>query len=122
MLHKNSIRRRHKGQSQGLTNIIFAAVQDCLITPDVLTDIRERLDNSQSQLLPLLLLIHRNVLNVPHASQAPQELAFDENTADSNDLVGPLVYYDDWVVCARGGTHGIELRDPGSFSGIGDDC
>lgn len=70
-----------------LTNIILAAVQDRLVCSAVLTDMCERIDDPQSQLLSLLLLVDRNVLDVPDGAQAPQELALHKHSTDSDDNI-----------------------------------
>lgn len=97
---------------------MITAVQDRLVTTTVLADPRQRLDNPQPQLLPLLVLIHRNILNMPNTSQPSQELPLHKYRADRNDTIGRLVYNDNRVIGLGCGTHGIELRYPGIFSGI----
>ena len=73
---------------------MITAVQDRLITTAVLADPRQRLNNPQPQLLPLLVLVHRNIFNMTNASQAPQELAFDKHRTNSDDTISRLVYDD----------------------------
>lgn len=82
---------------------------------------RERLDDADAQLLPLLLLVDRNILDVPHAAEPAEELALDEQRAGADDAVRLLVDDDERVVRVRRGAHGIELGDPGGFAEVGRD-
>ena len=70
---------------------MITAVQDRLITTTVLANPRQRLDNPQPQLLPLLILVHRNIFNMTDASQAPQELALDKHRTNSDDTTAENV-------------------------------
>ena len=94
------------------TYVGITTVQDGLIAPAVLADGRQRLNDPQSQLLPLLVLVHSNVLNVTDTPKAPQELALNEHTADSDYTVCVLVDDDELVVRSGCGPHGVELLDP----------
>lgn len=82
---------------------------------------RERINDAYPQLLPLLLLIDRDILDVPHAPEPAQELALDEQRARADDAVRRLVHDDERVVRLRRGAHGLELRDPGGLAEVGGD-
>jgi hypothetical protein len=71
-----------------LTNVIIATIQNTLITPRVLTDVCQRLNDPQTQLLPLLVLVHSDVLYVTDAAQPSKELALDEEGTDADNRVG----------------------------------
>lgn len=105
---------------RGLTNIRVTAVQDGLIAPAVLADPSQRLDDAQAYLLPLDILVHRDVLNVSDAPESTQELALNENTSDTDDPVCVTVDYDECVVGVRAVLLLVELRDPGLFARVGD--
>lgn len=105
---------------RGLTNIRVTAVQDSLIAPAVLADPSQRLDDAQADLLPLDILVHRDVLNVSHTPESAQELALDEDTSDANDPVRVAVDYDECVVGVRALLLLVELRNPGLFAGVCD--
>lgn len=82
------------------TYIGIAAVQDGLVAPIVLTDVREGLDDALTELLALLALVDGNVLNVTDATETAEELAFDEDATDANDAVAGVVDEDEGVVCS----------------------
>ena len=82
---------------------------------------RERLDNPLTELLALLALVHRNVLNMSDAAKPAQKLALDKDGADADDAVGGLVDDDETVVGVGDGAHGVELVDPGGFAKVVDD-
>ena len=100
---------------------MITAVQDRLITPAVLADRRQRLDDPQPELLALLGRVHGDVLDVAHAAEPAEELALDEDGADGDDAVGRAVDNDDGVVGARGRAEGVELRAPSVLAGVCDD-
>ncbi len=49
--------------------VVLAAVEYCLITPNLLGDVVERLDDAQAQLLALLVFGDRDVLDVADGSE-----------------------------------------------------
>lgn len=73
---------------------------------------RESLDDTETKLLALLGFINGDVFYVTDTAKTTEELALDEDGADSNDLVARLVEDDDGEVCARVCAHGVELVDP----------
>lgn len=79
------------------------------------------MDDPQSQLLPLLLLVNCNIFNMPDASQSTQELSLDKDTPNADNTVGRFVDYNNGVVGARSVTHGRELSDPCGFTWVCDD-
>ena len=85
---------------QRLTYVAIATVEDSLVAAAVLADPGQRLDDAQTELLPLLALVHGDIFDMPHTAKPTQELAFDEDGADRDDTVGRLVDDDDGVVCA----------------------
>lgn len=101
------------------TYIVIAAVKDCLVAPAVLADIRERLDDPQPELLPLLALVDCDILNVADAAETSEELAFNEDAADGDDSVCRFVDDDERVVRVRCGAHGVELRLPCCLAWVG---
>ena len=46
---------------------------------------RERVDDAQTQLLPLLRLVDRDVLDVAHRAEVAQELALEEDVPFANE-------------------------------------
>lgn len=105
---------------RGLTNIRVTAVQDGLIAPAVLTDPSQCLDDAQANLLPLNVLVHRDILDVSDVPESAQELALYEDTSDADDSVRIAVDNDECVVGVRALLLLVELRNPGLFAGIGD--
>lgn len=73
-----------------LTNVFVTAIQDGLIATDGLGYTSESLNNSQSQLLPLLSLINGNILDMPNSTEISQELLLNENVPSCDNLVGAL--------------------------------
>src|SRR5690242_3481340 len=63
----------------------LAAIQNRLVTPDLLRDKVQCLNNPEPQLLALLVLCNRNVFNVPDKTQLVDELALDDQRAGAND-------------------------------------
>lgn len=105
---------------RGLTNIRVTAVQDGLIAPAVLADPSQSLDDAQADLLPLDILVDRDVLDVSDAPESAQELALNEDTTDADDSVRVAVDYDECVVGVRAVLLLVELRNPGLFAGVCD--
>lgn len=103
------------------TDVGVAAVQDSFVAPAVFTDTCQRPDDPQPKLLALLILVDGNVLDVANAAKPAEELALDEDGADSDDTVGVLVDNDDSVVGARCGTACLELRAPRFLAWVRDD-
>jgi hypothetical protein len=66
----------------------LAAVQDGLVTPDLLSHEIQRLNDPQPQLLALLVLGHSDVLDVPNKSQLVDELALDDQRTGADDVLG----------------------------------
>ena len=74
---------------------MITTIQNRLITPTSFTNTRQRINNSQTNLLPLLRLIDGDIFNVADESQVTQEFPLDENTAGADDTVGLFVDDDD---------------------------
>ena len=74
---------------------MITTIQNRLITPTPFTNTRQRINNPQPNLLPLLRLIDSDVFDVPDESQVAQEFPLDENTTGADDTVGLFVDYDD---------------------------
>ena len=106
---------------QLLTYIGVAAVQDGLVATTVLTNVRESLDDALTEFFALLALVDGNVFNVPDAAETAEELAFNENAADTDDTVTGIVDDDEGIVCFWDGAHGVELVHPGCFTEVVDD-
>ena len=83
----------------GLTYVVVAAVQ---VRSKGLADAGQDLDNPQTQLLALLSLVHRDILDVSDYSQTPQELLLHENSPSTNHLVVRLGNDDDGEVHLAG--------------------
>ena len=107
--------------NQRLTYIPIVAVQNGLVAPRVLANVREGLDDAQTELLALLALVDGDVLDVSNAAEPAEELAFDEDGADGDDAVAHVVDDDDRVVRRGRGAHGVELVHPGVFAKVLDD-
>ena len=113
--------QRRSSMCRSLTYVAIAAVQDRLIAPAVLADARERMNNTQAELLALLGLVHGDILDMAHAAKPTEKLALDEDSAHRDDSVRGLVDNDDGVVCARCSTDCFELCAPCLFTRVGDD-
>ena len=61
-----------------------------LITPNLLSNEIQRLDNPQPQLLPLLIFRDRNILNMPHQPQIMNEVALNDERACADDFGGAI--------------------------------
>ncbi len=59
---------------------------------------------------------------MPDTAEPTQELALDENGTDADDTVRVLVDQHDGVVCVHGGFDSVELRPPGFFAVVCNDC
>jgi len=57
-----------------------------LVTPHLLRHMIQRLYNPQPQLLPLLILCDRNILNMPYQPQTVDEFTLDEDRASADDF------------------------------------
>lgn len=67
--------------------IRLTAVQDRLVAANLLSDKVQRLNNSQTQLLALLVLGDSNVLDVADQTELVDELALDDEGAGADDLL-----------------------------------
>ena len=74
---------------------MITTIQNRLITPTPFTNTRQRINNSQTNLLSLLRLIDSDIFNVSDESQVAQEFPLDENTTSPDDTVGLFVNDDD---------------------------
>ena len=106
---------------RSLTYVAIATVEDSLVAAAVLADPGQRLDDAQTELLPLLALVHGDILDMPHTAESTQELAFDEDSADRDDTVRRFVNDDNGVVCAGSGAQRFELGKPRVLTRGGDD-
>jgi hypothetical protein len=104
-----------------LTDIGVAAVQDGLVATAVLANVREGLDDALTKLFALLGLVDGNVLDVTDGAETAEELALDEDAADTDDAVAGVVDDDEGVVCPGHCAHGVELVHPGGFTEVVDD-
>lgn len=100
--------------SSGLTYIVITAIQDRLVCSKTLAYTSQSLDDPQPQLLPLLILIHRDVLDVSHCPQTPQELLLHEHGPGTNHLIIRLGNDDDWKVHLAGFDVSICVYSSGS--------
>lgn len=91
------------------------------IAPAALTYMCEGLDDKEAKLLVLVAFGDGDILNMTDAAKTEEELAMDEDSAYSDDLVACFVEDDDGEVCARGCAHGVELIDPYFLAEIIDD-
>jgi len=66
-------------------NIGLAAVQDGLVRTHALADSGERLNDPQAKLLSLHALVDGNVLDVPDGTETADELALEEDGADTDE-------------------------------------
>lgn len=64
-----------------------SVIKTYLITSHLLRNKVQRLNNSQSQLLPLLIRRHGNILNMPDQTQLVYKLALNNQRARAYDLV-----------------------------------
>lgn len=70
----------------------LTAVQYALIATDLLSNVVERLDDAQTQLLALLVLCYGNVFNVSHQPHVMNKLALDEDAAGTDDTLFGVAY------------------------------
>lgn len=82
---------------------------------------RESLNDTEAKLLALVVFVDGDILDVADAAETTEELALDEDGANSDDLVVRLVEDDDGEVCARRCAHGVELIDPRYLAEVVDD-
>lgn len=71
-----------------LTDVLVAAVQNCLVAARRLADASQRLDDAQPELAALHALIDSDVLDVAYAAEVARELPLHEDGADADDGVG----------------------------------
>jgi hypothetical protein len=96
--------------------IRLATIQNTLVAPHLLRHVVQRLYDSQSQLLSLLILRHRDVLNVSHQAHVVDEFALHDHGARADDGRGGVE--DDENVVGRGdGGHEGEVRGEGFVGG-----
>ncbi len=104
------------------TNICIAAVQYRLVASTVLADVCQGLNDPQTELLSLLVLVDRYILDMSDASQATQELAFYEHASHTDDAVGCFIDDNNRIVCLWGSAHGVKLGDPCRLAWVCHDC
>jgi len=88
-------------------DISLTAVQDSLVRSHALADRGERLDNPQPKLLPLHALINGNILDMSDGAEAANELALEEDSANTNERVRGAINDDDGEI--RLGRWGVRL-------------
>ena len=121
MLYENPQRLPNKTDlKRPLTDIIFTAIQNRLVTSTVLAYARERLDDPQPKFFALLRLVDGNIFDMANTTQPTDELALDKDRADGYDRVCILVDDDEGVVRAWEGSHGLELRCPCGLAWVRD--
>jgi len=73
--------------------IRLATVKNALITTNLLGHGIQRLNDPQTQLLALLVLGHRDVLDMADKPHVVDELALDDDRSGSDDRVGLVTDY-----------------------------
>jgi hypothetical protein len=101
---------------------MITTIQNRLITPLLLTNPRQSLNNPQPQFLSLHFRINSYILNMSNATQPSQKFMFEEDTSGSDDLVGWFVYDAESEVCVWGRAEEVEAGLVGCETGVGDDC
>lgn len=81
-----------------LTYIVITAVQDRLVCSEALADAGQGLNDPQPQLLALLSLIHRDILDMSYCPQTPQELLLHEHGPGTDHIIIRLGNDDDGEV------------------------
>lgn len=98
----------------------LAAVENALVTSDVLGHVVQRLDDAQPELLALLVLRDGDVFNVSDQTHVVYELALDYDGARAHDRAGPVADDED-VVRVVSGVHevvaGVEFGEGGFADG-----
>lgn len=98
-------RTPHKAQTA------WRAANTYLVAPDLLSDIIQRLNDPQTQLLPLLSLLDRNVLDVAHQTQRVDELALHDQAPRAHDAAR-AVADDEQVVLVVACSHPVVALVP----------
>ena len=65
----NTENETEKKRTRKLTHVMITTIQNRLITPTPFTNTRQRINNSQTNLLPLLRLIDSDIFDVSDESQ-----------------------------------------------------
>jgi hypothetical protein len=104
------------------TNVLRAAVQNRLIAPAPFTEVRERLDDPEAQLLALLVLVYCDVFNVTNSAQTTKELALDKKRTRADNDVGLTVDNHQTIVGMRCGAQVLKLPTPRVSTRVSDDC
>ena len=98
---------------------MFTAIQNRLIAPHTLANSSERLDDAQPKLLALLALVDGDVLDVADGAEPAEELALDEDTSNTNNLIRSTIKNNESVIRIYACALLVELSDPSSFARIG---
>lgn len=81
----------------------------------------QRLNNPQPQLLPLLILRHRYILNMPHQPQVVDELPLHDERPRSHNRLRPVQHHEDEVV-ALARFHPVVAGVPRGLGDVADFC
>lgn len=96
----NSKRPKSKGNSEK---------RKYLIAANLLRNKIQGLNNPQTQLLALLILLHRNILDVAHHTEGVNKLALHEQATRPNDVVLAIAHDQHIVLVIAGGDPVIAL-------------
>jgi hypothetical protein len=121
---KNTLQKKvmsapaHENSSINLPN---RRMKTNLITSNLSSNIIQRLNNPQTQFLPLLPLLNSNILNMSDQSQLMDKLALDDQTARSDDTVVPVTD-DQHVILVVAGGDPVESGIPCFLADVADGC
>jgi len=90
-------------------NVLITAVQNGLITPQSLTNPNERLNNPQTDFLPLLFRIDCDIFDMSHLAQSTKEFLLDEESADAYYFVCGSIEDDEGEIGVWTGFEGGEV-------------
>jgi hypothetical protein len=94
------------------TNVCLAAVEDRLVAAHVLRELRERLNDAETEFLALHLAGNGDVLDMPDAAEPAQKFALHKDPTGTDDLIGLARDDDEDVVRPRLAAHISELSRP----------
>lgn len=92
-----------------------------LITANLRSNIIQRLNNPQPQLLPLLSLLNSDVLDMPHETELMNKLALDNQAPRANDPIIAITH-NEQVVLIIAGADPVEPRVPLLGADVADGC
>ena len=98
--------------------IRLGTIQYRLITPDLLADMIQRLNNPQPQLLPLLILPHHDILDMPYTPQIVYELLLHHDAARADHPFLFIAHHEAVIPAPARRAHPLVPLGPGGFRDV----